>query len=91
LYDLKYLGKANAKYIEPTLEKARSERNARAQSRMMYAKQRIVNLLAFKDQEGIFSLLRELLKDNTENIDVCKYFVKTFINSPKFGYLLDIK
>ena len=73
------------------MEKARLEGNASAQARMMYAKQRIINLLAFKDQEGIFSQLRELFKDNTDNIYVCKYFVKTFINSPKFRYLLDVK
>lgn len=49
LYDNRALGKTYVKHIEPALKEAQLGGNISAEARLLYAKQRIVQALAWRD------------------------------------------
>lgn len=85
----KQLGKALVTLVRPALEVSKESMSAHA--RLIYAYQRITTALALKEQNTQLKEVAQLLKDNQESFAVAKYFVKTHLNVPKDGFLMDAK
>jgi tetratricopeptide (TPR) repeat protein len=90
-FRLSELGTASECYILPQIEQARAESNVTALARLLYAQQRIVALLAFKDQMSILGQIKSLLEEHPDSLEVAKYFVKIHLSVPKDGFIIDAK